>query len=304
MKKRILLSLLVVPGVFLVLLGCHSKPRVVWDAYLYRHTPVWRLAKAVWQQDTAQIRYLIKEKGMDVNYPEPTWGYTLLGSSVAINALLSTEVLLECGADPNAKIGPGTAGNGSITTPVLIASHYIESHNDPTYLELMLKYGGDPNAYEYGDGPRRNYRTAIGIAGLGGIEYLRPLIEAGADVNFIAPGNKINFGSEAMMNAFDSKVAEGGRFVYKYDAMLYLIEQGGDVNAYRIIEGQEQNLLWRLRWIYQIPLDSEEHRLKMQVVDSLMKRGLNYWEYPVPEVVKKSIMKQHPTDWEEFLQKY
>ena len=67
MKKRILLSLLVVPGVFLVLLGCHSKPRVVWDAYLYRHTPVWRLAKAVWQQDTAQIRYCLLYTSTDLD---------------------------------------------------------------------------------------------------------------------------------------------------------------------------------------------------------------------------------------------
>jgi ankyrin repeat protein len=53
------------------------------------------------------------------------------------------------------------------------------------------------------------------------------------------------------------------------------------------------------------PLHSRKHRLKMEVVDFLLKNhGLDYSKEPITEWTLKRIKQLHPSDWEEYIKKY
>ena len=107
---------------------------------LFKNTPVWELAKAVKDEDTAEIRELIQEKHFDVNYQlRPHWGETLLHIAVGNDKLLSVKELLENGAKQVAD----NSGNYPIND---IVNMLDDQTHRSVILELLLKHGADPNA--------------------------------------------------------------------------------------------------------------------------------------------------------------
>lgn len=61
------------------------------------------------------------------------------------------------------------------------------------------------------------------------------------------------------------------------------------------------------------PLDSEEYRLKMEIVAELEKQGIDYWRYKDHEIISKYVnhtvfdnvkARLKPDNWEEYLKKY
>jgi hypothetical protein len=49
------------------------------------------------------------------------------------------------------------------------------------------------------------------------------------------------------------------------------------------------------------PIGSENHKLKMEIVEYMRERGVNYWETPIGEHLRKQLIEKYG---EEYLEKY
>lgn len=69
-------------------------------------------------------------------------------------------------------------------------------------------------------------------------------------------------------------------------------------NSPLIKDNKELNILDFLR-DSEFPLNSKEYKIKMEIVEFLKNKGLDYWKYPIPEKIKS----RHKNDIE-YLLKY
>ena len=109
----------------LVVGGCHDQPP---DSPLIR-------AARTGSLDTIK---LLLDSGADVNLFGPTgddWDATPLQHAILARQSGAVRFLLEHGADPNRVAGPNAPA------PLLLAA----GDTDPTFVNLLLAYGADPN---------------------------------------------------------------------------------------------------------------------------------------------------------------
>lgn len=101
------------------------------------------LAIAAEAGDTQAIRRLIKHDGVD---PDKTFakrdGIPLLAWHLRAGSLEGLRALLENGADPNAREVKQANGRELRFNNAMV---YAAKMDDPRFLELLLKHGGDPN---------------------------------------------------------------------------------------------------------------------------------------------------------------
>lgn len=276
-------------------MACNNRERIVdksqllgYDYRLFQNTPAWDLAKAVEDEDIAMIVEEVEVKGIDPNFREPKFGSTLLMLSIRNNNYESVKTLLELGADPN--LGDHYRGASAMRNAALAES--------PKYLQLLLSYNGNPNAIETAPTKEGDYSrktaliSAISYIEDRSLEKVKLLVDAGADINYY----KENHTSLPLSDAikFD-----------KMDVALYLLEKGADYNRfmYKMSDGEKIYILEALKHnMYDI--GSRKHRTKMEIVDFLKKRGLDYWNEPIPERVIKEIKNKYSKDWENYIKRY
>jgi len=254
------------------------------DVRIFKDTPVWKVALAVRDNDTAKVRKLLVGKpDALLNYREKYFGQSLLNWAVYRDSYNSAMVLAELGADPNLKANDSTSA----------MTNAADKAETSDYVKLLLKHGGNPNAIADVDQPQR-IRTPLIAAASNRLESVKLLIEAGADPNYIHRSKRGNIGGEniqsALIAAFDGE---------KIDVVNYLINNiGVDYNYVfnTTLEGKPLTILTYLRDM-PYPLDSEGYKIKMEVVQYLKEKGLDYWKEPIPERYYKNYDK-------EYLEKY
>lgn len=96
--------------------------------------------------------------------------------------------ILDQGADPNDKIPTG----GSALT-------FSGMKNDVKYLKLMLDNGGDPN-FIHGE---RKEPLILYVVSPGKLEYIKLLVEAGADINVADDSGETALMVSVSLNQFD-----------------------------------------------------------------------------------------------------
>ncbi|TKG88239.1 ankyrin repeat domain-containing protein [Puteibacter caeruleilacunae] len=259
----------------LIVTSCtfRNRPLTGNDIELFKRTPVWELAKAVERQDVNSIKsFLNGHKDVDVNYQEPKLGFSLLIWAVYNNCYEASECLLNHGADPNLK------STYSGTSAILWAADYLETSK---YLSLLLKYGADPNDVALKE---RSYRvgTPLVAAASNRLESVKLLVESGADIDYVFY-NRENAIKAAM-------VSEKSEIVY------YLLV---DCHAKFYEPPKYANNKPFIRWLrtWTFPLDSEDYKVKMKIVDFLAKQGYDYWATEIPA----PVLKHYP---EEYCDKY
>jgi len=260
------------------------------DITLFEGTEAWELAIAVEDEDTLEIVRLIRE-GISVDTREDKFGQSLLIWAAYTGHYNSAKTLLQNGADPSLT----DEYNGKSAT--LVASNYgffggkgVNAGYDTSVamLKLILDYGGSPNQVCKGKHPDNIHtiKTPLMEAVSCCLYKTQLLVERGADVNF---GN--GFQSVLFSAAHGGKDRE---LILKY----LLIEKDADFkNKYAFtISGDTLRLTDLLRsWVE--PLNSEEYRVKMEIVEFLQQNGMNYWETAVP----KHLFANYPN---EYLDKY
>jgi hypothetical protein len=171
------------------------------DIELFKGTPAWSLAKAVYEQDTTKIHRLCEKDKSLLHVTEGKFQSTLLSWAVYNYRYFSARSLLLEGANPNDK-------SSSANTPFIEAAEKEETSN---YLSLLLKFGGKVNDLIY-DSPVTV--TPLKNAAAHNLSSTKILVDAGANINFSTDGYSTAF-SWAL-------------FAGRYDIALYLAENGAD----------------------------------------------------------------------------
>ncbi|MBW6410697.1 ankyrin repeat domain-containing protein [Clostridium weizhouense] len=274
---------------------------------IYRNTPAWKLALAVRDEKTETIEKIIKDNEELLNYQDPKYGATLLLWAVGMEKYKSAETLLKCGADPN------IASTSEGETPLFQAAGFSwidnDAKNDPKYVKLLLSYGADPNKNYVGKDHDiiEEGTSPLMHSIICGIEKTKALVEAGADINYKTKSGH-TAGIKALHAGGPNATLEGMQYAY-----YLIVEKKAKVNeAYYATEnvtmpGDDPNEKFYpvdiLRnWIYE--LDSEEYKIKMEIVKEFNNQGVKYWETKIPEYRLKLIKKTYPDTWEEYIKKY
>ncbi len=253
------------------------------DYRLFQDTPAWDLAKAVWDEDVEEIKRIVQEDKESTNYKEPRFGNTLLMLAVVNEQYNSVRALLESGADPNMH----DSHNGS--SAIIDA---CRENMDAKFLKLLLTHGANPNDVEVGKRQEGNTlrNTPLLAACKTNLEKVKMLVEAGANINY-----RTEYGTTPLKVSIVQD---------KYDIALYLLEKGADYRSVTSsVKGKDYYLWDELRFAV-MPLNSEEHKHKMKIVDFLRKKGIDYRQVPIPEYVVEEAKKMYPDGWQEYLQKY
>ncbi|MBT2767892.1 ankyrin repeat domain-containing protein [Stenotrophomonas sp. ISL-67] len=161
--------------ILLALSGCTaSSPHGAVD---YFDGQALELAIATEGGDTQTIRRLIKDEGVD---PDKTFakrdGIPLVAWPFRAGNLEGLRSLLENGADPNAREVKQVEGRELRFNNAMV---YAAKMDDPRFLALLLKHGGDPNTRNSGN------ETLLFQAFISGNQWenVKLLIENGANIN-------------------------------------------------------------------------------------------------------------------------
>lgn len=244
----------------------------------------WDLAQAISSEDLIKIRSIIKVKPNLVAYQESTYGQSLLHWAVRMNKQKAVKELLENGADPDLQ----DTYDGE--SPLMIASGYgLDYDTSSVVLTMLLANGANPNSEE--KTPRRpenrTRKTPLIIASGCCLNKTKILVASGANINYTNEFNESPLRS-AMI---------GGRDAVDITKFL-LIEKEAKIPPYFSLsfEGKPITILNYLRdWVFKV--DTREYKVKMEIVEYLKNKGLDYWSTPIPEIYSKKYPK-------EFLEKY
>ena len=135
------------------------------------------LAIATEKGDADSIRRLVKDEGVD---PDKAFardaGIPLVAWPLRAKNLDGLRALLENGADPNARAYKTVDGRKLGYNNAMV---YAAKMDDPRFLELLLKHGGDPNTRNSAN------ETLLFQAFISGNQWknVQALIENGANVN-------------------------------------------------------------------------------------------------------------------------
>lgn len=277
-----------------IFLGCQEKSKSSMlgsDYRLFRDTPAWDLAQAVEDDDVDEIKAIVSKRKDLLGFREERFGYTVLTMAIMHWQIISCRALLELGANPNEH----DHYNGS--TPLIRAAD-IPSDKEVglELIELLLKYGADPNIEETGDRPEGNTTRqtpllkACADVSISPIKKVKKLVEAGANVNYT--------------NEFAASPLRMALVMEHYDVILYLLEKGANYDKSVGVFSGKKCFLWEaLR--YDMPdLDSEKYKQKMLVVAFLKEKGIDYRGTPIPESMVKKAKKRFPETWKEYLKVY
>jgi hypothetical protein len=287
-KFRISLFLILIASLFLYS-GCFYKSENLLggDIRLFKKTPIWTLAKAVEKEDIEKINYLIQEKNVPINFQETRFGNTVLLWATYHGKVQSVETLLELGADPNVQ----DYYNGDNAIMIASDASFYDETNwcNSTLLRMMLKYGGDVNsAQQSGElAEKGSAATPLTKASSVCLEKVKLLVDAGADINYVG----INGGGNPLGEAL---------ILGKVDIARYLlIEKKADYHMAEKLENiqnRPMTVVYYLRfWVFS--LDSEEYKIKMEIVNYMLQQGEDYWAEPIP----RDYLKKYP---KEYLEKY
>lgn len=261
------------------------------DYRLFQNTAAWELAKAVEDEDTIKIKKEIIQKKININFQEPRFGSTLLMLAIRNSQYQITKTLLEIGADPN--ISDSYRGESAVISAAI--------NDDPKYLELILKHTGNPNALEKvptkeGDQARSTaLNAAISYLDPGSFEKVKLLVKAGANVNYHIEGPEV-YTRLPLAEAISQD---------KMDVTLFLLQNGAAFNLllYKTVDGKDVYILEALRQCL-IELNSDQYKHKLEVIDFLKEKGLDYNKEPIPGYILEDIKKKYPKNWEDYVKKY
>jgi hypothetical protein len=241
--------------------------------------------KAAEKEDLSQMEKIVKTTHLNLNFADNKVGLSLLNWCMINEKKNAFGKLLQLGADPNWQ-----DFFGKFEPPIIRASELEISD----YLKLCLKYGGKPNL-NLEKGPESQSPLVAAIYP-NSMDNLKILISFGADINICKDTvlgtplaialayckmSKVKFllDNGADFNNLKFRVS-GVSFDNKGN--LQTDKEGNPTMKY----GMSLTILDFLRDC-QYPINSEEYKVKMEVVNFLKTKDLDYRNYPIPDNIKK-----------------
>lgn len=268
------------------------------DYRLFQDSPAWILAKAVWDDDSTEVKKIVMSDTSLLNYREPIYGQTILFIPIYHNQQRIVELLLRLGGKCN--IYDAFSGR----SPIIEA---CENNVDTTLLHILLRHGANASDIEIGERKTGNTtrNTPLIVASRNGnLDLVKMLIDKGANINFV--------------NEYDQSALSECVIVERYKVAYYLLQKGADYKRpifYRLdysIPSEQQDPKEKGMPMYLanvlredfFDLDSEEFKLKMELVAFMKTKGIDYRATPVPEYIKKKAQETYPKTWQDYLDKY
>ena len=205
---RLTASILLLAAALALLSACSPQSKYGADQYFAGNALA--LAIASEQGDGEAITRLMKDEGVD---PDKAFardaGIPLVAWPLRANNLDGLRALLENGADPNARAYKTVDGHKLGYNNAMV---YAAKMDDPRFLELLLKHGGDPNTRNSAN------ETLLLQAFLSGNQWknIQVLIENGANIN----ESSLDLGDDTVLSWYTTR----GGFDYAY----WLLEHGAD----------------------------------------------------------------------------
>jgi ankyrin repeat protein len=275
------------------------------DIKIFQDTPVWELAQAVEREDEPTIKRDLNKNISLINYQDPHWGITLLIRAIGTDKFRSAQALLDCGTNPNV-ISKG--GNTALMEAISYRWNDTDANDDPKYVKLLLDYGADPNiqycppkergisdVIEYGSSPLI-YSISMGF------DKVKLLVESGAEVNY-----KTKLGTTAAIKALLLNDLKSAYYLIvekkaKVASPYYYYSLTNDTVIEKDNPHYPIDLL--LDWTYEI--GSSNYQKKMMIVQEFKKQGIDYnrSKKNISNLILRKIKKNHPIDWQEYLEKY
>lgn len=267
-------------GLFTLSLGCLTTTEGLKDEdiRIFKNTQAWDLAKAINKEDILEIKKIIEDDTVLINFRDPKFGQTLLEWGISTDKYKSSEMLLKLGANPDLR----NTYNGK--NPLIRAAVKYEN---PEYLKLLIKYGANPNSNIVPESAKKFPMSTplITAAGDASLENLKTLVEANADINFTTPEGNTALEEAALMNQV-------------VNVKYLLIEKHAEFKQIfsTNLQGENKYLVDYMReWPFEI--GSEEWKCKMEIVAFLKEHGMDYSKAKVPKEIQESYSK-------DFIEKY
>lgn len=255
------------------LTACHAQPArepatAGFPASNYFQGKALELAEAVDRNDAADVRRLIKQEGVNPDVIFDESAMPMVAWPVFNMNLPGLKLLLENGANPNARRIDSQRTSGQQRNNALV---FAAGNADPRYLVMLLDHGGDPNT-----------RNSNGEA-LTHVAFLRDqwknvqlLIERGANVN---EGLYNDEGNDAVIDWYSS--------LGNFDKVYWLLQNGADpTKKIQAQKGSEQK--------YRMPVVDEIYWLPVKPRMIEWQRKCQHWlrdhgigRSPMPTQIKK-----------------
>ena len=269
------------------------------DYRLFKETPAWELAKATRSGNTKKMEEIIKKNPVVVNYQEPKYGQTLLMLTILNQQYKPFKTLLNNNADVN--IHDYYDGSSAIIKSVEYPWSSIR------FVDALVSKGANINDIEIGErrvGNSTRKSVLIAAVSSGKIDLIRYIIGRGANINYY--------------NEFDQSAFSKAIMLGKYEISYFLLQNGADYMKpiffrpdYSIPSEQIDSLdkgepVYLVNSLKEDFVDFRlpEYKYKMKIVQFLQKRGVDYWNAPVPEFIQERIKKEHPNNWKKKKKKY
>jgi len=260
---------------------------------IFKNTEGYELARAIQQNSVRKIKKILDQKPDLINFQEPVYGQSVLKWAVRMEKYEAAKTLLESGANPDRQSFNGWS-------PMTEAASNLFTTK---YLELLIEFGADVNAVSVettGRNPFINCWTPLMFA-ISSFDNVKILIANGADVNYLHDLKKTTWNTAYQFQT-DALYCATHRS-YVRTARYLIIECGADfTRPYRLHPVNSDTLYYvnELRHL-KYPIGSEKHQLKMEIVEYMRERGVNYWETPIGEHLTKQLIEKYG---EEYLEKY
>lgn len=240
MKKfRALLMLATVAGLTIMTSSCAGEVKLG-DHRLtesFEDVDAIKLVEAAWRGEAGEVERLV-EGGVDVN-TVGEGGVTPLMWALQSKNLVGVEALLKAGADPNLYVA-------AVGLPAI---NFVAGGDEPEMLDLLLRYGGDPN----NPGGGRISERPLSLAAMQGrMRNASSLLAAGADLN--------------AHDQYKRSAATQTLGPAHFELLAYFLEQGYSYD----LEGLARGVTIR-----SVPEDSKAQRWKLQVLEMLRAQGVN-----------------------------
>lgn len=267
------------------------------DYRLFQNTPAWELAKAVQDEDESKIKEIVAKDPKLINYQEPKYGRTLLMLTISNQQYKPFKVLL----DEKADVSIHDSYEG---TSALIEACSFKQY-DTKFAETLLQKGANVNDVQIDtEAPDKAKSALMKAAKTGKLDLVELLVKSGADINY--------------QNEFKQSALSESIMVEKYKVALYLLQNGADYKQpifyrpdYSVPsdlqdpndKGKPMYLVDVLREDF-FEFDTDKYKYKMQIVDFLKTKGIDYRATPIPEYIRKKAQENYPNSWKEYLEKY
>jgi hypothetical protein len=133
-----------------------------------------------------------------------------------------------------------------------------------------------------------------------GLNKTKLLVNAGADINY-----KTLSGQTAAIKALIMQSIETAHYLIvekkaSVTEPYYFYEFDNDT----VVNYTKPHLPIELLETWLFDLGSEEHRIKMEIVEEFARQGQNYWSMKKQSKTIERIKKLYPDSWQEYLEKY